>query len=185
MDVSDQARQDRDVLCWLLGVNIRAHKRADQLERRLQEIIAEENNPIGGVNYDPLPRGSGEGIGAASLVFKLADIEDRIIRQRDAIRQAIMQVMDILDYLPQDSLERTVCEQRYIDRQHIEAIADQIPMSRSGVYKVHDKAISILMEIEDVQKIIADNRLAYLNYSIGKQLARARRESAQKNQSGV
>lgn len=172
----DDDRQDREVLCWLLGVNIRAHNRAAMLERRLREIISEMDHPIGGINYDPLPRGSGEGSGAASLVLKLDDIEERILQQKEAIHKAILQVMDILDYLPRDSIERAVCERRYIDRIHMDAIADSIPMSRSGCYKIHDKAIGILLQQPEVQKIVADNRLDYLNYSIGKQIARARKQ---------
>ncbi len=168
--------QNREILCWILGVNIRAHKRKAQLEKRLREIKAEEDMPIGGINYNPLPRGSGSGSGAAGIIFKLDEIEERILKQKASIQRAIIQVMDILEYLPEDSNERQVCELRYIDRMSIDEAADEVGLSRSGCYKVHDNGIQILLQQPRVQKIIEEHRLEYLDYSLGKQLARVRKD---------
>ena len=134
--IKKNQEQDHDILCWILGVNIRAHKRKKQLEKRLLEIKAEENMPIGGQGYDPLPRGSSIGPGAAGIILKLDEIEERILKQKASIQRAIIQVMDILEYLPEDSTERSICELRYIDRMSMEAVADEVGLSRSGCYKV-------------------------------------------------
>lgn len=48
--------------------------------------------------------------GAASIILKMSDIEERIYTQKEEVEKAIVRVMDILDYLPQDSLEREICE---------------------------------------------------------------------------
>ena len=86
--------------------------------------------------------------------------------------------MDILEYLPEDSAERTVCELRYIDRMAMEEVADEVGLSRSGCYKVHDSGIMTLLKQSRVKKIIEENRLEYLDYSLGKQLARARKDKS-------
>ncbi len=170
--------QDGEILRWILGVNIRAHKRKQQLEKRLREIKAEENMPIGGQGYDPLPRGSSIGAGAAGIIFKLDEIEERILKQKASIQRAILQVMDILEYLPEDSAERNICELRYIDRMPMEEVAEEVGLSRAGAYKVHDNGIIILLQQQRVRKIIDDYRLEYLDYSIGKQLARAKKDTS-------
>ena len=175
-DGKRKEEQDREILCWILGVNIRAHKRKKQLEKRLLEIKAEENMPIGGLGYDPLPRGSSIGPGAAGIIFKLDEIEERILKQKASIQRAIIQVMDILEYLPEDSIERNVCELRYIDRMPMEEVADEVGLSRSGAYKVHDGGIQILLKQSRVRKIIDAHRLEYLDYSLGKQLARVKKD---------
>ena len=176
--IKKNQEQDHDILCWILGVNIRAHKRKKQLEKRLLEIKAEENMPIGGQGYDPLPRGSSIGPGAAGIILKLDEIEERILKQKASIQRAIIQVMDILEYLPEDSTERSICELRYIDRMSMEAVADEVGLSRSGCYKVHDGGIQILLQQPRVQKIIDQYRLDYLDYSLGKQIARARKDKS-------
>ena len=90
-------QKDELVLKWMLGQIGRAKKRKKQLDERLMEINEERNSPIGGVGYEPLPRSAGIGNGAASILFKLADIEERIYAQKTEIEKSIVRVMDILD----------------------------------------------------------------------------------------
>ena len=98
MDATNNEKAD--VLKWMLGQIYRAEKRKKQLDERLVRIAEERDAPIGGVGYRPLPRSSsGEGNGAASIILKMSDIEERIYTQKEEVEKAIVRVMDILDYL--------------------------------------------------------------------------------------
>jgi hypothetical protein len=60
----------------------------------------------------------------------------------------------------------------------MEEVAEEVGLSRAGAYKVHDNGIIILLQQQRVRKIIDDYRLEYLDYSIGKQLARAKKDTS-------
>ena len=85
MDHQRMENQDEQVLKWMLGQIKRARQRKKRLDDRLMEINAEHFAPIGGIGYDPLPRSGGVGNGAASILFKLAEIEERIYAQKEEI----------------------------------------------------------------------------------------------------
>lgn len=69
-----------------------------QLEVRLLEINAERDSPIGGQGYDPLPRSGGNNEGAAGILMKLADIEDRIYEQKAKADKSMVSVATILNF---------------------------------------------------------------------------------------
>lgn len=71
--------------------------------------------------------------------MKLADIEEKIYHQKEEIDKAIVTVMDIMDYLPDGSLERDICEMRHIDLMRWQDIQEAIPMCRSQCYNEHTK----------------------------------------------
>ena len=84
MDATNNEKAD--VLKWMLGQIYRAEKRKKQLDERLVRIAEERDAPIGGVGYRPLPRSSsGEGNGAASIILKMSDIEERIYTQKEEV----------------------------------------------------------------------------------------------------
>lgn len=57
----------------------------------------------------------GDSEGAVSVVFRLSEVEERIEAQRVAMGRAVTMVMDLIDLLPENSMERTVVELRHID----------------------------------------------------------------------
>ncbi len=150
-----------EILKWLLGRIYRARQKKKRLDERLAKIRAERNAPLGGVKYKPLPRTSGEDEGAAGIVLKMSEIEDKIYKQQEEIERAIVCVMDILDKLPWDSLEREICEMRHIDTKPWQEIQDGIPMSRSQCYKRYNSAIAMLLSKEKIEQIIEENRENY------------------------
>lgn len=166
-----------EILKWILGQNFRAIKRKRKLDKRLLMIYEERESPIGGQGYDPLPRSSGgTPSGAASITMKLAEIEDRIYHQKEAIDKAIVNTMDILDYLPPNSLERDICEMRHIDLMPWADIQADIPMSRSQCNKRYNKAINTLLQNGRIRRIVEDHRADYDEYVCSRTLARGRRE---------
>lgn len=182
--MSNQGQQ-REVLKWMLWQIDRAKRHKRQLEERLLRINAERNAPIGGIGYDPLPRGAGVGNGAASITLKLAEVEDRIYKQRSEIEKCIVRVSEILDYLPVNSLEREVCELRYIDLKTWPEIEAEIPMAKSKCIEHHNMAIEILLGYPRIRKMCRDNEPAYLDYAVRRDNARDRRKRREAQERAV
>lgn len=176
---SNQQEKDQsaDVLKWILGQTYRAKARKNLLDRRLKMINLERESPIGGRGYDPLPHSSGTSSnGAASITMKLADIEEKIYNQKEEIDKAIVTVMDIMDYLPDGSLERDICEMRHIDLMRWQDIQEAIPMCRSQCYKRYNKAIALLLQNGRIRKIVSDHTPAYDEYACERLLAKGRKD---------
>ena len=168
MDVNNEKK---DILKWMLGQIYRAEKKKQQLDERLNSIADKRAAPIGGTGYKPLPRSSsGNGDGAASIILKMSDIEERIYAQKEEIEKAIVRVMDIIDYLPQDSLEREICELRHIDMKPWQEIQDEIPMSRSQCNKRYNNAIKMLLNNGRILRMVDDNEGAYTDWKLNKEL---------------
>lgn len=168
-----------DILKWLLDQIKRAENHKRQLDERLKRINAERAMPVGGIGYDPMPRNSGTGEGAASIVLKLADIEDRIYEQKSEIEKAIVRVMDILDYLPVNSLEREICELRFIDLKKWEVIEAEIPMSHTQCNKIFNDALNTLLSFPRIRKMVDAAEDEYLAYTVNREnreLARKRKK---------
>ena len=80
------------------------------LEERQRALSADHRDPGIGSAYRTMTtskRQAREG-GAVSLVYRIAEVEDRIGQQREAMAKAVLHVMDMIDLLPQNCLERTV-----------------------------------------------------------------------------
>lgn len=177
--------EQRLILKWLLEQIIRAKKRKEQLEDRLIKINEERNAPIGGPGYQPLPRNEGKNEGAASIVLKLAEIEDRIFAQKEEVDEAIVRVMDILECLPASSVEREICELKYIDMKSGRQIEDQIPMSHSQVSVHFNRALDMLLQDEHIRQICKDNEDAYLDWAVKKEISRLKADRTKNKVGGM
>lgn len=94
--------------------------------------------------------------GAVSVVFRIAEVEERIERQREEMARAVLEVMDIIDLLPADSIERAIVEMRHIDQMTWQRIADALPMARSNVAAHYNRALDNLAGYKRVQKLVRD-----------------------------
>lgn len=185
MDATNNENEKAEILKWILGQIYRAEKRKKQLDERLVRIVREMDAAIGGVGYKQLPRSSsGEGNGAASIILKISDIEERIYTQKEEVEKAIVRVMDILEYLPQNSLEREICELRHIDMKPWKDIQECIPMSRSQCNKRYNKAIEILMNKGRIERMIEENEKAYMNWKLNKEW-KVLKKSPEKQSRGI
>mgnify|MGYP002508885312 CR=1 FL=1 len=63
--------------------------------------------------------------------------------QREEMAMAVLRVMDMIDLLPQNSMERTVVELRHIDCKGWEQIAREVYMSRSAVFNYYNAALDL------------------------------------------
>lgn len=176
-EINEELENDRSVLEWMLGQYVRAKRRKKQLEVRLLEINAERDSPIGGQGYDPLPRSGGNNEGAAGILMKLADIEDRIYEQKAKADKSMVNVATILNFLPEESMEREICELRHLDGHEWGEIAEGIPMSKSQCHRIHKAAMYELLEFNYVKELVTENRESYEYYIEKKEEARYRREN--------
>lgn len=155
-----------EILKWMLGQVYRAEHHKKELENRLERIIAEREAPIGSPGYDPLPRVMEPGAGAASILFKQADIEDRIYEQKTEIEKSIVRVMDIIEFIPRRDTARRIFELRHLDCMNMTETADAIPISRQQAYVIYNEAIDKLLEFPKIQKMIADSEVDYCEWYV-------------------
>lgn len=128
------------------------------LEERHRTLSADLRDPSVGSAFKTMPtskRQAREG-GAVSLVYRIAEVEDRISQQRDAMAKAVLHVMDMIDLLPQNSMERTVVEMRHIDCKPWEKISQAVHMSRSRVFDYYNAALDTLLTYKRTEKLLED-----------------------------
>lgn len=147
----DREKQ-RKILKWMLGQAFRADRHKKQLEERLKRIRAEMAAPYGAVKYDGMPRSQGVGDGAAALVLKEAEIEERITDQIKNVMTAKMRVMDIIECIPMGGATRQIVELRHIDMFKWREIEKAIPMSRQQCSRLYNMAIDSLLQRPTIER---------------------------------
>ena len=96
--------------------------------------------------------------------MRIAEVEERIARQQERVGKTIVHVMDIMDYLPEESTEREILELKHIDCLKWERIQAEAHLSRSPCYEYYRKGIELLLKNKRVQKIVEDSTEAYDEY---------------------
>ena len=135
-----------------------ARERRRMLERRHDVLARELRAPAPGSTYMTMPAShpAADSEGAVSVVFRLAEVEDRIEAQRAAMGRAVTMVMDLIDLLPENSMERTVVEMRHIDCKPWEKIAQAVHMSRSRVFDYYNAALDTLLACKRTGKLVGE-----------------------------
>lgn len=135
-----------------------ARERRRMLERRHDVLARELLAPAPGSTYMTMPAShpAADSEGAVSVAFRLAEVEDRIEAQRAAMGRAVTMVMDLIDLLPENSMERTVVELRHIDCKKWERICKEVHMSRSRVNDYYNAALDTILSNKRAQKLVQD-----------------------------
>lgn len=131
-------------------------RRKRVLERRRDDIIREFDHPLGGVSYDGMPRGGGESVGCAAISFRLDEINTKIKEQADKSIKILAEIMEVIDFLPENSMERLIIERRYIDRVSWERLCQTEHLSRTPATKYWRKGLYELLEFKKVQQVVRD-----------------------------
>lgn len=127
------------------------------LEDRHRVLAEELKSPAPGSRFRTVPASrSVNPDGSVSVVFRIAEVEERIDDQREEMAKAVLHVMDIIDLLPRNSMERTVVELRHIDCKSWEQIAREVYMSRSAVFNYYNTALERLMQYKRTRKLVED-----------------------------
>lgn len=161
-----EKNEQAEILKYLLGQRYRAEKRKKQLDDRLEEMNERKQSPIGTGGYNSTPKNHGKKAGEAFMLLHISEIEDRICRQKQEIENAVVRVMNMIEYLPLNSIEREICELRHIDLKSWGVISAEIPMSRSQVNRRYNVAIDMLLNNRGIQKLIAKNEKEYLQWKM-------------------
>lgn len=130
-------------------------KRIKEL-KRTKSIIIESMNSLsyGGSDNSPRVVNSNISVGAASVTYKLADIDDKIMNLEQQISETNNLIYKIINHLDITSDEYSVLELKYIYSLSEYDIRDTKEISRSKYYSLLATAVSQLLEIEEVLKIV-------------------------------
>lgn len=133
-----------------------ARKKKKILEERHQTLTSELRAPGPGSAFRTMPTSSpaGRTDGAVSVVFRIAEVENRIETQREEMAKAVLHVMDLIDLLPANSMERTVVELRHIDCKGWDQIAREVYLSRSAVFIHYNNALDQLLTYKRTKKLV-------------------------------
>ena len=84
----------------------------------------------------------------------MSEIETRIEEQKSRVEKALLKVMDIMDFLEENSTERMVLELRFIDCKGWAAIEKEMHLSRSSLFSYQDKGLEKLLIYKKVRQIL-------------------------------
>lgn len=130
--------------------------RKRELEVRRKDIEWEFNHPLKGVSYDGMPHGSGESVGCAALSFRLDEIDTRIKEQMAQAAKVLTEIMDVIDFLPENTTERSIIEQRYIDRKNWIQICRANHISKTPAIRYWKKGLYKLLEFKKIQMLMEE-----------------------------
>lgn len=85
----------------------------------------------------------------------IAKIEDRLNDQRRNMAALMLKVLDLVDLLPLDSLERKIVEMRHLNGMNWKEITIQLCMSRSYAMSRYSKALGMLLSHEAAREMVA------------------------------
>lgn len=156
----ERPKERKEVLVMkdYLGQYYRAGCRRKQLEDRLKTICDDMNAPIGGLNYSPVNYHTPGKIsqGSAAFTFRKSEIETRIEEQKKKAEEDLLKVMDMLDFLDQNSEQRMILELRYIDNLQWNEVARRAHLSRSVCFDRHTEGIETLLTFKRVRSILKE-----------------------------
>ena len=81
-------------------------------------------------------------------------LEARIHAQARAAERSALEIMDILDLLPEDAIERTILELRHLDCKPWREINRTVYLTASPCFEYYNKGLDALLSIEQVRQIL-------------------------------
>ena len=127
------------------------------LERRRREIMKEFDMPLSGVSMDGMPKGGGNFNGCAAISMRLDEIEQRIREQAEIATKVLNDIMDIIELLPENSPERGIIENRYVDRMGWDEICRENHFSKSHSIRYWKKGLDELLLMRRTKDIMKRN----------------------------
>lgn len=157
-ELKENKEDEKEELKELLSQYFKEKRRKRLLENRRMEIISEFSTPINSKGYSMIPNSTTNkvGLGSASIVMRLAEIEERINIQRDIAAKEMIKIMDILDFLPRESTERAILELRYIDCKDWIYIQKAMHLTKSPCFDYLNKGIDLLLKYKKVHVLISE-----------------------------
>ncbi|MBD5509965.1 MAG: hypothetical protein HDR08_01695 [Lachnospiraceae bacterium] len=148
--------QDAALLDKYLGRYNCCRNRKKVLERRKNELTREFENPLAAVRLDGMPRGSSRGVGCAALSFQIDEINTRIGEKIKEMEKKYVEINDVIEFLPENSTERTIIEYKYIDGYRWAEICQLEHITRTPAVQYWRKGLYQLLEFAKVQQVVRD-----------------------------
>lgn len=124
------------------------------LENRLRDIKDEFNHPLGALKMDGMPHGTSIATGCAALTYRLDELETRIKNQIDKSMRVLTEIMNVIDLLPENSMERAIIEHKYIDCYNWTKICIRESISRTPAIAYWRKGLYYLLDCKTIQGIL-------------------------------
>lgn len=140
---TQRIQAERRILKKYLGRYYRARKQQAILQDRLQRLKREIH-----------PEAEGDD------ALSPSEIEARIQAQAEAVKKSVLEVMDIIAFLPPNSTERLIMELRHLDCKPWEKIQDTVYLTATPCYTHYNKALDTLLEKPEVRRIIGLSKKA-------------------------
>lgn len=150
----EQLSEDASLLDQYLSQYKQCIGKKKSLEHRQKEIAWELDHPLKAISYEGMPHGSGESVGCAALSFRLDEIKTRIEEQKEKAVKVLADIMDVIEFLPENSTERSIIEHKYIDRHSWRQICKTENLSRTPATRYWRKGLYELLEFKKVQQIV-------------------------------
>ncbi|MBQ6024556.1 MAG: hypothetical protein IJL20_02980 [Lachnospiraceae bacterium] len=124
------------------------------LLRRREEIKAELKSPLSAVQTEKLSSGKKKNDRSVDVLFRLDEIAERIQGQIDTAERKLNDIMSLMDFLPVDSLSRSIMENLYINRWDWEKVCKENHISRSQAKRYWKQGLYTLLKMEKVKEIV-------------------------------
>lgn len=144
------------VLDKYLSTYSRCKNRKRSLERRQAAIMQEFDSPLRAVAMDGMPRGSSSNTGCAALSYELDEINTRIHEKILEMEKVYIKINDIMEFLPEDSTERSILEYKYIDSCSWSRICELEHISRTPATQYWRKGLYKLLEYAKIHEIVRE-----------------------------
>lgn len=124
------------------------------LENRMRRISSDfaYRSP----SFDGMPKASGPSDWNTAIIYRLSEIQDRIRQQVEKASKSLADIMNIIDFLDVNSLERKVIESKYIDMNGWVELGRVNHASRSTSIRYWKKGLYQLLEYKRVQEILKE-----------------------------
>ena len=88
------------------------------------------------------------------FLIRLEEINERIREQQMHSARVVVEIMNVLDFLPGESDERNILEMKYIQKKSDKAIYTSMYISKSQFYKLRNRAFDALLRFAKVNDIL-------------------------------
>lgn len=140
---TQKIQAERRILKKYLARYFKAREQQAILQDRLQRLKREIH-----------PEAEGE------AALSPSGIEARIQAQAEVLEQSVLEVMDILAFLPPNSTERLIMELRHLDCKPWDKIQATVYLTATPCFTHYNKALDTLLAKPEVRRIIGLSKKA-------------------------
>lgn len=151
--------EDKETLKKYLSQYYRSCRRKSVLDERLKNFRLQM---IGSKaqKYSHTPRSQTNNVTdeCAEFCIREEEIQERIEAERKKAASAMLKVMDVLNFLQEDSEEKAIMEMRYLDNKSWKEIAELQCMSKSRCIDYWNMGMDQLLQFKKVRVTLEEYR---------------------------